>query len=174
MIYSCQRKSFSLWCIQVLVALNQGEDKSAISPDSLFQVLVQFHYDQICAHMLYWSNFTSRLFGKLCQGFEVINNRYKPIFNLIPPLIQFNLSLKILTLCRTLTSFFGTCWTASTLNSCNFSLVQNPTKPGWMNSDPPDQFLTVRCWVSDFIFFKMVCWLMYFILLKLILGSSRA
>jgi len=67
-----------------------------------------------------------RLFGKLCQGFEVINSRMP-------------------------TSFFGTCWTASTLNSCNFSLVPNPIKPGWMNSDLPEQFLTARAWSLPYL-----------------------
>ena len=38
---------------QVLVALNQGEDKSAISPDSLFRVLFQFWR----LHSWYWPKF---------------------------------------------------------------------------------------------------------------------
>ena len=48
-------------------------------------------------------------------------------------------------------SFFGTCWIVSTLNSFNFSLVPNLTKPGWMNSDLPGQFLTVRYQAFDSI-----------------------
>ena len=70
---------------------------------------------------------------------------------------QFSTPFSKMTLCRMPTSFFGTCWIVSTLNSFNFSLVPNLTKPGWMNSDLPGQFLTVRYQAFDFILVEMIC-----------------
>ena len=132
---------------QVLVALNQGEDKSAISPDSLFQVIFQFDLEFVLK-----CNLTFKAIWKVVPRFrgyqQQVKTNFLPMFN----------NIEIFTnLCRTLTSFSGTCWTASTLNSCNFSLVPNHIIPGWMNSDPPGQFLTVRYRVLDFKFLRMVC-----------------
>ena len=133
-------ENLSPWYFQVLVALNQGEDKSAISPDSLFQVLELFRSVQICTLMWYFTNFFS---GYLESCAKISRLSAAGIH-------QFSTPFSKMTLCRMPTSFFGTCWIVSTLNSFNFSLVPNLTKPGWMNSDLPGQFLTVRYRVMHF------------------------
>ena len=67
--------------IQVLVALNQGEDKSAISPDSLFQVLFE-SFD--VKKLWHWPSF-SQGYLESCAKISRVStagiNQHSPLFH---------------------------------------------------------------------------------------------